>query len=227
MEASDSIPIVLTAGTQENDNPDPEPPEEPRPLPYPRLEIIAKGMDENTRLCILEITEDIGRLKYTIPEGTIFPEDTLQLRSVGVDQGRIRFSRMQLEEGTVVSDWHPNETDFASSTQVEQLSDAVSLYFSTMNRDFDTIFSHIRFIDDPEDPEYPAIILGRAETNITLIIGRERIKFVAHYGTDEEEVIASFTGNSMEIVDLSRVQFGNFGFLPRPSGNLTFTKVVY
>ena len=67
------------------------------------------------------------------------------------------------------------------------------------------------------------IELGEADNAIKLKLENNQIAF---YRNDVR--IAWFTTNSFEIENLTegKIRFQNFGFIPRASGNLTFTKLT-
>lgn len=82
-----------------------------------------------------------------------------------------------------------------------------------------TLESYIHFGDG-------SITLGKSGNELALKIENDKISFIAGLGTSGEKTVAYFSNNSLQIVDVERVRFGNFSFVPRPNGNLTFTKVV-
>lgn len=82
-----------------------------------------------------------------------------------------------------------------------------------------TLESYIHFGDG-------SITLGKSGNELALKIENDKISFIAGLGTSGEKTVAYFSNNSLQIVDVARVRFGNFSFVPRPNGNLTFTKVV-
>lgn len=82
-----------------------------------------------------------------------------------------------------------------------------------------TLDNYIRF-------ENGNIVLGKTNNELVLKIENDKISFISGLDTPAEKTVAYFSNNSLEIVDVERVRFGNFGFVPRESGNLTFTKVV-
>ena len=63
------------------------------------------------------------------------------------------------------------------------------------------------------------------EANNAIILKLENDKIAFYSGTTQ---IASFTNNSFEIDNLTegKIRFQNFGFIPRKSGNLSFTKLI-
>lgn len=67
------------------------------------------------------------------------------------------------------------------------------------------------------------IELGETDNAIKLKLENDQIAF---YRNDVR--VAMFTNNSFEIENLTegKIRFQNFGFIPRASGNLTFTKLI-
>jgi phage-related protein len=67
------------------------------------------------------------------------------------------------------------------------------------------------------------ITLGKGDSSIKLKLENEQVAF---YRNDTR--IGLFSPNSFEIENLTggRIRFQNFGYIPRPSGNLTFTKLT-
>lgn len=75
------------------------------------------------------------------------------------------------------------------------------------------ITDYIRFADG-------TITLGKGDSTLTLKLENNQVAF---YSGDTR--IAYFSNNSFEIENLTegKIRFANFGFIPRASGNLTFT----
>lgn len=71
--------------------------------------------------------------------------------------------------------------------------------------------------------ENGSIVIGEKDSKLTLKLENDRIAFIS--GGNE---IAYFSNNSFEIQNLTngKIRFQNFGFIPRASGNLTFTKLT-
>lgn len=67
------------------------------------------------------------------------------------------------------------------------------------------------------------ITLGKGDSSIILKLENNQIAFYNASGTR----LGCFTNNSFEIENLEngQIRFQNFGFIPRPSGNLSFTKL--
>lgn len=62
---------------------------------------------------------------------------------------------------------------------------------------------------------------GKSGNEVTLKLENNQVSF---YSGDKR--LAYFSNNSFEIDDLDRFRIGNFGYILRASGNLTFTKLV-
>lgn len=78
------------------------------------------------------------------------------------------------------------------------------------------ITDYIRFADG-------TITLGKGDSSIILKLENNQVAFYS--GTTR---IAYFSNNSFEIENLTdgKIRFQNFGFIPRASGNLSFTKLI-
>ena len=78
------------------------------------------------------------------------------------------------------------------------------------------ITDYIRFGDG-------TLEFGKGESSITLKLENDQVAF---YNGDTR--IAYFSNNSFEIENLQegKIRFQNFGFIPRASGNLSFTKLI-
>lgn len=114
-------------------------------------------------------------------------------------------------------------------TQLTILSDQMLLKFTSTNEEinnvdgdlqskYNEITSYIRFMDG-------AITLGTEESAITLVLENDRINF------KKNGVVFGFwdgndfhTGNIVVEVN-ERAQFGNFAYIPRSDGSLSFLKV--
>lgn len=113
------------------------------------------------------------------------------------------------------------------STQIEQTAAAVEIRFEQFYQNFsdladgtDAQFTelskYIRFVDGN-------IVLGEVGNQITLRIENDRIAFM-----DNNTEVAYFSNNKLYVTDgefLNKLQLGNFAFIPRSNGNLSFTKV--
>ena len=113
------------------------------------------------------------------------------------------------------------------STQVTQTAEDVEIRFTEMNQNigdvaagtdakFEEISKYIRFEDGN-------IILGESGNTLTLRIENDRISFL-----DSGLEVAYFSNNKLYVTDgefLHSLQLGNFAFMPRENGNLSFAKL--
>lgn len=115
----------------------------------------------------------------------------------------------------------------AVSTQVEQTKNSFDIQFTQFSQDiqaaaegtdaqFEEIRKYIRFIDGK-------ILLGEVGNELELEIANDRISFLQ----DGAEV-AYFSNRKLYVTDtqiLHSLQLGNFAFMPRENGNLSFKKI--
>ena len=114
------------------------------------------------------------------------------------------------------------------STEIEQTKESVEIQFNQFNADieavaagtdaeFEEIRKYIRFVDG-------SILLGQVGNELELKISNDRISFLQ----DAAEV-AYFSDNKLYVTDghfLHSLQLGNFAFMPRENGNLSFKKLT-
>jgi len=113
------------------------------------------------------------------------------------------------------------------STTIEQTKDSFDIQFNQFSADiaavaagtdaeFEEIRKYIRFIDGQ-------ILLGEVGNELELQISNDRISFLQ----DGAEV-AYFSNRKLYITDtqvLHSLQIGNFAYMPRTNGNLSFKKI--
>ena len=113
------------------------------------------------------------------------------------------------------------------STAIEQTKDSFEIQFNQFSQDiqavatgadaeFEEIRKYIRFVDGQ-------ILLGEVGNELELQISNDRISFLQ----DGAEV-AYFSNRKLYVTDtqiLHSLQLGNFAFMPRANGNLSFKKV--
>ena len=113
------------------------------------------------------------------------------------------------------------------STQIEQTKESVEIQFTQFSADvaavaegadanFEEIRKYIRFVDGK-------ILLGEVGNELELEIANDRISFLQ----DGAEV-AYFSNRKLYVTDtqiLHSLQLGNFAFMPRENGNLSFKKL--
>ena len=112
-------------------------------------------------------------------------------------------------------------------TEVEQTKNSFDIQFTQFNQDiqaaaegtdaqFEEIRKYIRFVDGK-------ILLGEVGNELELQIANDRISFLQ----DGAEV-AYFSNRKLYVTDtqiLHSLQLGNFAFMPRENGNLSFKKI--
>ena len=134
-------------------------------------------------------------------------------------------------QSTVAENYYlKEETDAlvsSVSTTIEQTKDSVEIQFNQFSQDiqavaegtdaeFEEIRKYIRFIDGK-------ILLGELGNELELQIANDRISFLQ----DGAEV-AYFSNRKLYVTDtqiLHSLQLGNFAYMPRANGNLSFKKI--
>lgn len=113
------------------------------------------------------------------------------------------------------------------STQIIQTAEDLSIQFKKVNTDledltgktdskFEEIRKYIRFDDGK-------ILLGESGNQLELVISNDRILF-----TQNKTPVAYFSNNKLYVVDgefTNSLRLGNFAYLPRTNGNLSFKKI--
>lgn len=142
--------------------------------------------------------------------------------------------RAQLEIGSTATDWTPAPEDVSDSitdvsTKIDILSDEISMEFASTNETiqttkdgfdtkFEQFYKHISFSEN-------GIIISNGENTLTLTLDNDGIIFSKNgvpFGSWDG--IDFYTGNIVVRVE-ERAQFGNFAFVPRSDGSLSFLKV--
>lgn len=115
----------------------------------------------------------------------------------------------------------------AVSTQITQTAEEVEIRFNDFSQNindvaagtdakFEEISKYIRFVDGN-------IVLGEEGNTLTLQIANDRISFL-----DAGMEVAYFSNSKLYVTDgefLHSLQLGNFSFIPRENGNLSFKKL--
>lgn len=113
------------------------------------------------------------------------------------------------------------------NTTITQTAEDVEIRFTEFSQDiaavvsgtdaqFEEISKYIRFVDGN-------IVLGEEGNELTLTIQNDRISFL-----DAGLEVAYFSNNKLYVTDgefLHSLQLGNFAFMPRDNGNLSFIKL--
>ena len=124
-----------------------------------------------------------------------------------------------------------NEYDVTVGTRFTQTEESFEFKFgevngniSDVNEDLQNKYNeraaYIRFEDGN-------ITLGRADSDILLILKNNRVSFVRNVGDNPE--VAYISNDVLYITEgefLTQMRIGNFGFTPGANGNLSFKKVV-
>lgn len=100
--------------------------------------------------------------------------------------------------------------------QFEQFSSDIAAVAAGTDAEFEEIRKYIRFVDGK-------ILLGEVGNELELQIANDRISFLQ----DGAEV-AYFSNRKLYVTDtqiLHSLQLGNFAFMPRDNGNLSFKKI--
>ena len=125
-------------------------------------------------------------------------------------------TKEELEEykKTVATEFEQTSTDFnfLFNNAIEQVNDLAG----DTHEQFQEIQKYIRFVDGN-------IILGESGNQITLKIQNDRISFLQN-----SSEVAYFSNNKLYVTDgkfLNSLQLGNFAFMPRDNGSLSFGKV--
>ena len=115
----------------------------------------------------------------------------------------------------------------AVSTTIEQTKDSFTIQFNQFSADIDAVSAgtdaefeeirkYIRFVDGK-------IMLGEVGNDLELEISNDRISFLQ----DGAEV-AYFSDRKLHVTDadiLHSLKIGNFAFMPRANGNISFKKI--
>lgn len=107
-------------------------------------------------------------------------------------------------------------TKEAFEIQFTQFSQDIQAVAAGTDAEFEEIKKYIRFVDGK-------ILLGEVGNELELQIANDRISFLQ----DGAEV-AYFSNRKLYVTDaqiLHSLQLGNFAYMPRPNGNLSFKKI--
>ena len=138
-----------------------------------------------------------------------------------------------------------NQTSTSITTEVSEnyvtkdgLDSELSTKFTQLNDSFLFEFTQLKTVVDDNDSNTKGqieeiksfihldngdVVLGKTNDNITLRLKNNRVSIVE--GTNE---VAYFSNNKLYITDaeiLASLRIGNFSFIPRSNGNLSFKKV--
>lgn len=188
-------------------------------LGYSYKSFTDKSVDYNTEKNTLVQKVDIIEKNYA--DNAVITDELITLKSL-IDQTSSSIS-MLVSENYVDTEQLQNEL----STLYQQLNNVFLFEFNRLEQKVDTndqysrdefseIKKYIKF-------ENGNIILGESGNELTLKIENDKISF--YQGTVE---VAYFSNEKMYITDgdfIKSLKIGNFSFVPRDNGNLSFKKV--
>ena len=177
-----------------------------------------KGLTDTQGKIINEISESVRKAS----EAVYNVEQNLE--------SSIRQSEENIKATVAESYYLKDETDAlvsSVSTTIEQTKESVEIQFTQFNADleavangadaeFEEIRKYIRFVDG-------SILLGQVGNELELKISNDRISFLQ----DDTEV-AYFSDNKLYVTDghfINALQIGDFAFIPRANGNLSFKRL--
>lgn len=177
--------------------------------------------------------QGIGQAQREIVQAVEKAEKTASEAVYNVEQNLLASMQVTAEniQSTVAENYYlKDDTDAlvsAVSTEVQQTKDSFDITFTQFsadiaavaagtNAEFEEIKKYIRFVDG-------MILLGEIGNELELQIANDRISFLQ----DGAEV-AYFSNRKLYVTDtqiLHSLQLGNFAFMPRANGNLSFKKI--
>lgn len=177
--------------------------------------------------------QGIGQAQREIVQAVEKAEKTASEAVYNVEQNMLASLQVTAEniQSTVAENYYlKDDTDAlisAVSTEVQQTKDSFDITFTQFSADiaavadgadaeFEEIRKYIRFVDG-------MILLGEVGNELELQISNDRISFLQ----DGAEV-AYFSNRKLYVTDtqiLHSLQLGNFAFIPRANGNLSFKKI--
>ena len=177
-----------------------------------------KGLTDTQGKIINEISESVRKAS----EAVYNVEQNLE--------SSIRQSEENIKATVAESYYLKDATDAlvsSVSTTIEQTKESVEIQFNQFNADleavangtdaeFEEIRKYIRFVDG-------SILLGQVGNELELKISNDRISFLQ----DDTEV-AYFSDNKLYVTDghfINALQIGDFAFIPRANGNLSFKRL--
>jgi len=104
--------------------------------------------------------------------------------------------------------------DTQISTSIETYAKGINFIYDTKNN-VEEIQRYIKFVNGN-------ILLGRSDSELNLKIANDRISFLS--GTTEVAYISNQRLYITDAVFLKSIQIGDFAFVPRTNGNLSFVK---
>lgn len=167
------------------------------------------------------LAQKIEVIERNVADSAVITEELTTLKSL-IDQTSSSISAL-ISESFVDNDQLQSELSTLYTQlnnmflfEFERLEKKVDDHDQTSRDEFSLIKNYIRF-------ENGNIILGDSKNELTLKIEKDKITF--YQGTLE---VAYFSNAKMNITDgefINSLKIGNFAFIPRENGNLSFMKV--
>jgi hypothetical protein len=130
-------------------------------------------------------------------------------------EGYTKTSELEEYKQTVSTSFTQTANDF--NFKFTEVSDRITTENGEINRQLNDFSKYIRFVDG-------SIILGEIGNELTTKIANGRISFLYHDAIE----VAYISENKLYITNaeiLSEIIIGNFAFIPRKNGNLSFKKI--
>ena len=160
------------------------------------------------------VNDNSGAIEDLRQELTSVIEQTSQ--GIRMEVAENYYSQSDAEELKASISTEFEQTNKQFEFKFEEFNTALGDLSDSTNSEFQRILKYIRFVDGN-------IILGEEGNELTLKIQNNRISFLQ---SDAE--VAYLSNRKLYVTDgefLNSLQIGNFGFMPRNNGHLSFVKV--
>ncbi len=166
-----------------------------------------------------DTSENVENIEKTIIENTAQQEirDNEIVTLVSETESRIteELEGVKQEQSTVQTQLIQTKSDY--TYLFDTLLKTINSNDDETNEKLVEISKYIRFVDGN-------IVLGESGNELTLTIENDKITF-----SQNEKEVAYFSNNQLYVTNaeiLERLTLGNFAFIPRTNGNLSFKKEV-
>lgn len=166
-----------------------------------------------------DTNENVENIEKTIVENTAQQEIRDNEIITFVSETESRFTEelegVKQEQSTVKTQLIQTKSDY--TYLFDTLLKTINSNDDETNEKLVEISKYIRFVDGN-------IVLGESGNELTLTIENDKITF-----SQNEKVVAYFSNNQLYVTNaeiLERLKLGNFAFIPRTNGNLSFKKEV-
>ena len=171
---------------------------------------------ENKVVDISSSTEEKLLSRLTEAESRL--SASIQATSEGITSTVMNEVYLKEDTDAMISSVNTRITQSASDVEIRfnEFSQEIDAAVAGTDAQFQEISRYIRFVDGN-------IILGEDGNTLTLRIENDRISFL-----DSGLEVAYFSNNRLYVTDgefLHSLQLGNFAFIPRNNGNLSFKKI--